>query len=118
MSRMHGHGPDGDWSLEVERETVYWGAGVPWFGPVRCYLSMSLSLAEARELMETRNTGGISFSTGSCRYDRIHAKNIEVTEEEANRIARGEHPRDVLFWTDWPGWRITVVPDPLIGASP
>ena len=40
-------------------------------------------------------------------------RDSEVTAEEATRIANGTHPRDVLLFPEC-GWRLAVVPDPLL----
>ncbi len=98
------------WSLHAERD--YGGiVGLSAvFGPTRFFLDINLIPAEAYEITSGPARGYPSM-TGSANI--MHVRNIEVTAEEATRIANGTHPRDVLLFPEC-GWRLAVVPDPLL----
>lgn len=110
VSRMHRD----DWSLNIIDRPSFAFSG---YSPQpRFVLSLSLTLREVHELVNQPGRGYPAFSPRASCFSElmISADGIEVTREEANRIAGGEHPRHVLFWSDWPdGWRVIIMPDPL-----
>lgn len=104
MSRIHRRDPRGEWSLEFHHPVIHpgWGWNSAAFpaSPL-CLVSLAVSREEAYRLMETGSRGNVAFqSQYSYAYvngDQLWASGIEVSAAEANRIANGEHPRDVLF---------------------
>ncbi len=106
-----------DWALNVHYPVNFYISGVIAGGfpvvtgnPVYV-LGITLTRAEACELQQDPRRGyGVSFTSGLSTL--VRAENIELTREEASRIANGEHPRDVVLFPAC-GYRLTVVPEML-----
>lgn len=122
MSRMHKRDHRGDWTLTTERDPGFflaWGLGlVP--GPDRYLLSLRLTHEQAHALLES-----VSARPGSpawayrglpdfaCRaHDSlIDVRNIELTAAEADQVAHGASPLDILFgWAEL-GYRLVAEED-------
>ena len=110
MSRVHRRDPRGDWTLDAVHPAALgsWNAGGRFFtqafGPPLFLLSMEVTRNEAQRLVESGSRGPsvafqslYSYSYYASGGDRMRASGIEVTQNEAERMMRGEHPRDVLF---------------------
>lgn len=119
MSRLHGRSPC-DWTLTTERDPGFftaWGL-VP--VPDRYLLSLRLTHEQAHALLESVSArpgspgwayrGCPDFSSSSRAGDHlVDVRNIEVTAAEADQVARGASPLDILF--AWPelGYRLVAV---------
>jgi hypothetical protein len=125
LSRFHGRRPR-DWTIEVRRGYT----SALWTVPVRdtYLLSMTMTPAEARQLMNTlthdRRDGTYVYRgspTVSVSYqaavELVRVSDIEVTEAEALRVIRnqGDDPLDVVLGPSFPacGYRLHVVIDQL-----
>lgn len=108
-----------DWELSVEEIPVVLQVFRP-VTDVRCRLELrGLSYGQfqrlIRELSQEQNSrhgflGSVMYEFGGRGYHEMIG--IEVTEDEARRIADGTDPLDVLLLPA-EGYRLTVVPDPL-----
>jgi hypothetical protein len=131
MSRIHRRDARGDWALEVKRDYPYWRYSHPPSSPFaplpRYLLSVQVTRGQMQQLpgspgWERRGCPSWEYGYrpgyGYSRDELLTVKDIEVTEEEANRIANGVHPLDVLL-PAWPecGYRLVAVPDPLAGGA-
>lgn len=127
MSRLHGRSPC-DWTLTAEYDP---GAQLAWIagmtpGPVRYLLSLQLTHEQAYALMNAVNTWhgspggdyrGCPDFTSRAGGSLVEARNIELTAAEADQVAHGASPLDILFgWAEL-GYRLTVVPDSLTGRN-
>lgn len=112
MSRLHRRDPRGDWSLEIEWAGFGGSRGMFYARTSRYLLSMAVTRDEAQQLMQSGSRGLVEFiQSYSYSGDVLHARGIEVTEQEVQQVMNGTHPRDVLFDPDPAcGYRLRAVP--------
>jgi hypothetical protein len=119
VGRIHRRDPRGDWSLEVTYPDRYYStvmSSVFIVAPAPSYrVDMRLTRDQMDALYESSRGAGVTFSYHASYGDCISARGIEVTAEEADQIAHGTHPLDVLFDGPWRGlgYSLKVVPAPL-----
>jgi hypothetical protein len=126
MSRIHNRN---GWTLDVGYEDlpgvlgtgldIYGNSLQAYAGPPRCLLSVRITREQYSALYTSeafmageRGSPSVSYGFGYYGgYDMMWVENIRVTPGEANEIARGTHPMDVLFPV-WPelGYRLVAVP--------
>lgn len=108
MSRMYSAA--GDWSLECHFDGR---TGRPQF-----LLSLSLTTRQVQQLTDSGINRGLVFESGLRCVGWVYVKNIELTQAEAEQVAHGTDPRDVLFPARPAcGYRLVAVPDPLLGGG-
>lgn len=121
MARIHGRTPC-DWALNISYPDPGFLHSLVSnsFLPPRITLSLRLTYDEANQLLDSpawRNRGCPSWTHRS--NGAIDIEDIEVTLAEADAIRHGASPLEVLHgeqpWTE--GYRVTVVPDPLLGGK-
>jgi hypothetical protein len=128
MSRIHNN--RNGWTLDVGYEDlpgvmgtdIYGNSLAAYAGPPRFLLSVRVTREQYSALYTSeaflageRGSPSVSYGSGYYGgYDMMRVENIRVTPGEANEIAHGTPPLDVLFpvWPEY-GYRLVAVPERL-----
>lgn len=118
--RIYGRSDDwSSWELCRVTDSEVWRA-ITLFGPDRFYLGITLTLAQASQLLRSDHPAATvnrvivrGHTVHAGGNDLVRVENIEITAAEASRISNGEHPRDVLLFPEC-GYRMAILPDPLV----
>ncbi len=108
-----------DWTLQVEPDPYSFGRSGWWPAAAQYRLTVTLDVTQANQLLESDRGRGYLAWTFSMRAAQVavEVSGIELSAEEAARVAQGDNVLDVLLGQAWPelGYTLRAVPDPLLG---
>jgi hypothetical protein len=129
MSRLHGrrdwHGLLVDWMIDCTAPGSFSASSVPVMTDCKLTLrgldhDTAVRIAAVVECTVSYLTHSLGFSLG-FNSGYLELSRIHLADAEAQGIAHGMHPLDVLLHREelWPecGYRLVAVPDPLTGGA-